>query len=386
MRVRTAAAAACGVIALAGTAYGLLAVLAMRRFRAARREPAEFAPPLTVIRPLHGDEPELFERLCAICEQTYPVYQVLFSVKHPADPAAAIARRVIARYPGRDLRLIAGEARAYANPKIGNIAGAFPYARHDLIVMLDSDIAVGPAYLRRIAACFADERVGAATALYGAKPIGGLPAQLAALFVGDQFAPSVLVAQMLGPIDFCFGATMAVRRDVLKRIGGLQRLGAYLADDYLLGKRTASCGYRVALSPHPVETICVERTAGELFTHELRWARTIRAMRPIGFAGSIVTYPLPFALLAALLRPAPATVALACASLALRALVHDEARATFAPGSPRRYALLLLRDTLGIAVWLGAFTGRRVRWRSDAFGIEAAGRMACEPEGNVRIP
>lgn len=377
MRAKDAAALACAAIAAAGCGYAAIAIAAMRRSRAARAEPPEFTPPLTVIRPLHGDEPGLFERLCEICEQEYPVYQVLFAVRDPLDPAAAIARRVADRYPRRDVRVIAGEARDYANPKIGNVAGAYPHAKHDLIVIADSDISVEPAYLRRIAACFLDDGVGVVTALYGASPaVPGAAARLAALHVNDQFSPSVLVAQRLGPIDYCFGATMAVRRDVLQQIGGLETIGAYLADDYMLGKLAAESGYAVGLCTHPVATVCTERSLRELLAHEVRWARTIRAMQPAGFAGSVLTYPAIFGAASAALAPRPATLAMAAAAFAMRALLHEEARATFAPNGSRAFAWLPVRDLLGTIVWCAAFTGSSVRWRDGGFRMEAAGRMA----------
>jgi ceramide glucosyltransferase len=256
-----------------------------------------------------------------------------------------------------------------------------PLAKHSLIVVADSDIRVGRHYLQAVAQSFADPRCGAATCIYGGIPDKTLASQLGAMFVNDQFSPSVLVAQTLEPLTYCFGATMAVRREVLEAVGGFEALASHLGDDYMLGKLVSDAGYRVALCPYVVHTTVAERNMRSLWLRELRWGRTIRASRPAGYAGSIVTYVLPLSVLYALVcaRPIAGTAALALA-IALRALLHKEGRKTFAPTVQSNPMLIPVRDALSLGVWCASFLGQRVAWRGDRYRVHADGRMVGSTE------
>ncbi len=218
-------------------------IVRVRRFRerlSRKRPPVNIAA--SVLKPLHGAEAGLYENLKSFCEQEFGTHQIIFGAADPHDPALEVARRLQREHPHLDIEIVAGRAQPARNPKVGNLLGMIGSAKHPLIVIADSDIRVGRDHLRTVASCFAESDVGAATCIYGAIHDGTLASALGALFVNDQFAPSVLVAQALEPLTYCFGATMAVRADVLAQIGGLQALADHLGDDYLLGNLVTRAG------------------------------------------------------------------------------------------------------------------------------------------------
>jgi ceramide glucosyltransferase len=357
--------------------YTAIAIARVRRFRkVAAQSVSRSTMPVSILKPLYGMEPQLFENLCSFCDQDYPQYQVIFGAADPDDPALEVARAVAQHFPDRDIEVVAGNAKDAGNPKIGNLLGMIDRARYPLITIADSDIRVGREYLHALASCFDDAHIGAATCIYGGVPDGTYASFLGAMQVNDQFAPSVMVAGALEPLTYCFGATMAVRRDVLERIGGLHALADHLADDYLLGKRVTQAGYRVALVPYAVQTWVSDDTLLALWQHERRWSRAILGQRPGGYAGSIVTYALPFAAAFALIDRAPLSVAVLALATALRTWLHYESRSAFAPQTRATPWLIPLRDLFGIGVWTSAFFGSRVRWKSDAYHLHPGGRMA----------
>lgn len=375
-RAALAAVACTGTVA--GAAYLLFALERMRRFRAQHAKSEAFTPPITVFKPLHGAEPALYENLRSFCDQAYPSFQVIFGSADPADPALDVARRLQREFPSNDITVVAGSAADTRNPKVGNLIGMRPHARHGVWLIADSDMRVGPEYLSAIGTSFGDESNGAVTCVYGGVPLPDFAARLGAMYVNDQFAPSVLVAAAIEPLTYCFGATMAVRRDVLDAVGGLERLGDALGDDYELGRAVRQAGREIALCPYVVQTTVSDTDLRALWLHELRWARTILAQRPAGYAGSIVTYALPFAATWAALAPSWISAIGFAGVAAIRTLVHYRARETFAPQTPASPWLIPLRDALGVAVWTAAFFGRTVRWRGARFFVEAGGHMAAE--------
>jgi ceramide glucosyltransferase len=362
---------ALAALSLCGCAYLAVALAAVTRARGRSIPQTQHAPPITILKPLHGLEVELFENLCSFCDQEYDRFQVIFCARPGDDAAIDVARRVIERYPARDLTLVIDDAARAGNPKMAKVAAMLPHAKYALLAIADADMRVRPGYLRALAAEFDDERVGAVTALYSGSPRGGIASVLGAMHINDQFAPSVLVAATLGPIQFTFGSTMAVRREVLDAIGGVDALANHLADDYVLGALVYGIGRGVALSRFVVSNIVFERDLTTLWHHELRWARIIRAQRPLGYAGSVVTFPLPFAL-ALLLVPGYtlAGAVLTMLALSLRLVLHREMQRLFADPAPHSAMLLPLRDVLGLAIWAGSYFGHGVRWRGAEFPVK----------------
>jgi ceramide glucosyltransferase len=374
-----------GTVALigasAGIAYTAFAIKRLREFRndVTPQPGTGFAPAVTVFKPLHGNEPQLYENLRSFCDQDYSQYQVIFGANDPEDPSLEVARRLQREFPERAIEVVAGARTAVRNPKVGNLIAMRERARHTVFVIADSDMRAGRDYLRSIVAPFADEGIGAVTCLYGGTPNATIASQLGAMHVNDQFSPSVLVATALEPLTYCFGATMAVRESVLDNAGGFAALGDRLGDDYALGRLVAESGKRVELSDYVVHTTIADDDLARLWLHELRWARTIRSQRTAGYAGSIVTYPLPFAILCAVLTPSPLSFAVLGLAAALRTVLHFESRKTFAKHIRATPWLIPLRDALGVAVWVTAFLGKRVHWRDARFRVEAGGQMVGRP-------
>jgi ceramide glucosyltransferase len=370
---RTVASALALGAAVASIGYTTLAIARLRAFGRRvreRAEPAPRGPAVTVLKPVRGLEPGLEENLRSFCAQDYPDVEVVFGVRDPGDPALEVIRRVAASFPDRTSVVVGDGVARFRNPKIATLAPMLEHATGDVLVIADSDMRVTPDYLRAVVAPFADERVGAVTCLYrGERAAHDLASTLGAMWINEQFAPSVLVANVLEPLTYCFGATMAVRRDVLEAIGGLAALGEHLADDHTLGRLVTERGFRIALADHVVVTTVSEPGFSALLRHEVRWARTIRAVRPQSYAGILLTYPLPLALVYAAVarrgRATPAIVVLlaALARAALRRAAHD---ALGTSGPPPAW-LVPVRDALGVATWAIGLAGRDVRWRDEQF-------------------
>lgn len=364
------AAACCGI----GLAQALVAARLVTRFaRRPRGEPAS-RPPVTILKPLHGDEPLLEQALATACRQDYPRWQVVFGVQDAGDPAAAVVERLRTRFPDCDIALVIDPALHGENRKVGNLINMLPAARHDVLVIADSDVHVRPDYLDRLMAALEQPGVGLVTTIYAGLPSSRrLPALLGATQITHGFLPGAVLARALGRQD-SLGATMCLRRQDLARCGGFRALVDHLADDAVLGHRVAALGQTVALAGTVPLTTVPEDTMRALFRHELRWARTIRALEPGGFAASVLQYPLAWALLAVALAGGAAwavgVVALAWIIRAVAASMIDRALAPQwngeAPAVPAFRCpawLLPARDLLSVAVMLASYGGRRVDWR-----------------------
>lgn len=344
--------------------------------------------PVTVLKPICGPDPNLYENLRSFCQQAYPQYQVVFGVSDTADPAIAIIERVIADFPNLDLGLIVDDRLIGTNFKVSSLANMLGIAKHDILVIADSDMRVQPDYLESIVEAFEDPDVGVATCLYKGSPVGGLASLIAAMFINEWFLPSVLVALTFEKLRFCFGASMAVRREALEAIGGFEALADDLADDYMLGKLISERGYKIHLAPYLVENIVLESDLKALFLHELRWARTVRTVRPIGYTLSFLTYSLPVSILflAVALATGFASAGVIAVALAigLRVFLHYAARATFRLSSPAAPWLIPIRETLAFVVWCASFLGRNVQWRNGRFSLDSDGRLTVV-EGRLNI-
>jgi ceramide glucosyltransferase len=350
----------------------------LRRFAQVEPPPRNFAPAVTLLKPLCGLEPELYENLRSFCLLDYPGAQIVFGVQDPGDPALQVAERLKAEFPQVEVATVVDRRRHGSNPKVSNLINMMPAARHDVLVLSDSDIRVPPDYLARVVAPLAGPGIGAVTCPYTAHPATpSLVARLASLQINDWFLPSVLVASRLDDVGFCMGSTIALRRDALQAIGGFRALRDVLADDYEIGRRLIACGYRVALSDCVVETLASEVAAKELLLHELRWARTIRTVRPFGFAGLCITCTISMCVLAALLLAGAGTVAriaMVTAGLLARLVLHLHVASRFAvPRGP--VWLLPVRDALSLGIWAASFIGRRVSWRGQRFAVRQDGSL-----------
>ncbi len=358
--------------ALAGIGAGQCVAGALAVARFCRRPLAlpNSGPPVTVLKPLHGDEPLLDAALGSVCRQDYAEFQVVFGVQDAADPAIRSVRRLQSRFPGRDLALIVDPTQHGPNRKVGNLINMMRAARHDILVIADSDLRCAPDYLSRIVASLRTQGTGLVTTLYAGLPAGPmLPARLGATQITHGFLPGALLARAMGRQD-CLGATMALRRETLAAIGGLEALVGHLADDNALGRKVAGLGLAVRLADTVPLTTVPEATFPALFRHELRWARTIRALVPAGFAASALQYPIAWALLAVLLSVGAVWAwAVLLAAWAMRAAsgwAVDRALARRLPRDPVVAApiwLLPLRDLMSLAVMAASYAGLEVDWR-----------------------
>lgn len=376
----TLATLAVALVALGYVAFALWAVL--RRPRRGASSPA-FHPPVTILKPVCGLDPGLYENLRSFCIQDYPSYQVVFGVRDRADPAIPVVERVIRDFPHRDLQLVVDDTVVGTNLKISNLANMLRMAKHEILVIADSDMRVGADYLKAVVAPFFDAEVGAVTCLYRGTAAPGVASQLGAMFINDWFLPSALVAMAFDEPRFCFGATMAVRRKVLEGIGGLRALASELADDYMLGKLVSDRGFRVRLAPYVVENVVLESSLQQLYLHALRWARTVRLVRPLGYGFSFITYTTPMALLFALASGfSAAALAVLAGALALRLLLHYGVRRRFGTRGGTRPWLVPVGDVLGFVVWCASFMGQSVRWRNEKFSVDSDGQLVGQGKLN----
>jgi len=366
-------------LSVASLGYLAGAILSVARYNPhARAQGAGPLPPVTVLKPLCGDEPALYENLASFFSIDYPAYQIVLGVRDANDPALAVVERLKRDFPARAVAVVVNSQVHGTNLKISNLINMMPSARHDVLVIADSDIRVEPGYLRQVVAGLADPAVGVVTCAYLARPLRpSLACQLAALQINEWFMPSVLVARGLGRANFCMGSTMAVRRDSLAAIGGLEALKDLLADDYMLGRLMVERGYQVEMAPGLVETTVPEERLQPVIRHELRWARTIRTVEPASYAGSALMYTSAMTLIAAglfllgglslgfSLLPLAAAVA---GRLALHGLVRRKLR-TAAAG----WWLVPIRDILSFGVWAASFAGRSVIWRGQHLEVDAQG-------------
>ena len=379
-------------LSAAVSVIGLLQVLVasqlVARFARARRAEPSWRPPVTVLKPLHGGEPLLEDALATICEQDYPQWQVVFGVAEAGDPAVAVVRRLQTRFPACDIALVVDPTLHGRNRKVGNLINMLPAARHDVLVIADSDIHVRPDYLDRLVLALAEPGVGLVTTIYAGLPATkALPAMNGAMQITQGFLPGAIMARAIGRQD-CLGATMCLRRRDLVRCGGLRGLVDHLADDNVLGRRILGLGLQVGLADTVPLTTVPEDNYAALFRHELRWARTIRALEPAGFAASAMQYPLAWAMLTVLLSGGElwsgGLLAVAWLLRAAAAIRVDRALATQWKGQDSAALafrcpvwLLPSRDLLSVAVMVASYGGRQVDWRG--YGLHADTPDAVQP-------
>jgi len=335
-------------------------------------------PEVSILKPLHGAEPGLYENLRSFVEQDYPAVQIVLGLGDRSDSAVPVAEALIRDLPARDIAAVIDSRVRGGNRKVANLENMLPAARHDILVLADSDMRVDRRYVAAVTAPLHDPRIGIVTCLYKGVSTGGKWSALGALHINFGFLPSALVGAALDIGGGCFGATIALRRETLERIGGFTRLRDELADDRRIGDAVRAQGLTVLLSPYLVEARVTEPSLASLWHHELRWARTVRTLAPAGFTASVLTHPVAIAALGA----AAARFALtSCLLLGVSCLLRWVSARVIAAALGLTTAelwLLPVRDALSFAVFVASFLGRTVFWRDQLFRVEPSGRMTVD--------
>jgi ceramide glucosyltransferase len=375
-------AIAAGMLALCGAGFYVLCLLSVRSFRRSRTAQPEFAPAVSILKPLRGVDPRMYESFRSHCVQDYSEYEIIFGVNDADDPAVEAVHRLMREFPNCPIRLVICSEVLGTNRKVSNLVQMLRHARHDHILINDSDIFVTPDYLRRVMAPFGDPQVGMVTCPYRGIPADTLGSKLESLGISTDFFAGVFAAWKIEKgLRFGLGSTLAMSRTAMDAMGGLEPLVNYLADDFEMGSRIAQAGFEVVLLDLVVETHLPPYDFRGFLQHQMRWARSTRDSRRQGYIGILLTFGLPWAMIAALLAHGTGWAWLLLAfTAALRAAVALQVGAIVRDKSIRGSLWLIpLRDLIALWVWFASFAGHTVHWRGDIFILESGKIRPAQP-------
>ncbi|HEY6084079.1 MAG TPA: bacteriohopanetetrol glucosamine biosynthesis glycosyltransferase HpnI [Nitrospira sp.] len=372
---------------ICGAFYAVLCALAVFRFRRRSIAPAPDAiswyPPVTILKPVCGLEKGLRENLRSACLQDYPAFQVVLSVQRLDDPVIPLLRELQQEFGAKRVTVAVEQCVAGANGKINNLIGGLKHARHDILVISDSDVRLRPDYLTTIVAPLADPDVGYVCTLYKAIGADTWFEEMERLTINADLTPNMAFALVTGAAKFCLGASTALRRQTLEGIGGFQALADYLVEDYEMGRRIWTTGKRMVILPYLVETVVDLKTAMSWWNHLVYWDQNNRAARPGALFSTIIIRPVPFAVLFAfstlgswwglLIMGATIGLRLVAAGLVMRWGLDDR-------DGLRALWLLPVRDIAALGSWVLAFTKRTTIWRDAEFVLTKDGRMQLQEE------
>jgi len=333
---------------------------------------------VTVLKPLCGAEPGLYENLRSFCQQDYPEFQIVFGVCDPDDPALRVVDRLVAEFPRLPIEVVIDPRQHGGNRKVSSLINMLGRARHDVLLMADSDAFAGPDYLATVTAPLLDRKVGLVTCLYHGEPTGRIWSRLGAMYVNEWYMPSVLLARLFGHQGYVSGQTLCMRRETLQRIGGLRAIADHLADDYRVGELIRGLGLRIVVSPYVLRAEHHEPTLDLLVQHEVRWMRTLRILRPRSFSLIFFGFSLPLAVLGLLLcavEGSPCRLAWMLFELTVvaRVALHFAHRLRGERPLLADFWLLPARDLLLCWVWWRTFFTSRITWRGSEFDVDAHG-------------
>lgn len=358
---------------VAGSAvYCILTLFAVRSYRAVRQPAFGSTEPVSVLKPLMGVDDGLEANLRSFFTQDYPLFEILFAVRDPADPAIGVVNELRREFPNVPTALIITGEPPYPNAKVFSLDHMMHSASYDLLVMSDSDIRVDRMMLATVAAEFRTSAVGVATCPYRAVAGRSLWSKLEAAGMDTEFWGGALVARMIEGVRFAVGPTIVARRSVIEKIGGFDVLKDYLAEDFVMGARAAEAGCGVILSSYVIEHRIGSQGLRQNFGHRLRWARSTRRSRPAGYVGQVFTNPLPLVLM--LVAAAPSWWILALVTVVLR-LLAAEAVARGALRGRVNWWLLAPQDLLSFVFWVLGFFGNTIVWRGRRYRLLADGRF-----------
>ena len=369
------------------SAFSGLVIAGLWRFIARRRAAkAVFLSPVSLFKPLHGAEPNLEAHLETFFQQDYPEYEIIFGARVSADAGLQAARRVAARYPQIPVKFVLTGEPWHVNAKVSTLELIEKAASHDIFIVSDSDVRVTRDYIREVVAPFDDKTVGAVTCLYRGVADHGLWAKLEAAGMSVEMSAGVLVADLMEGMQFTLGPTMAVRRNCVQEIGGFGTLGAYCADDFVLGNAVASNGHTVVLSTHAIDHMVLNTNFADSQKHQIRWMKSTRFSRPKGHLGTCLTFSVPFGLLAAVAAWGLGNHHLAVELLAY-SIVSRAVLAALVGGLVVRDRHLLrtsllypFRDLLGFCYWVASYGNNRIVWRNQIYRLAPGGLMVAPVE------
>ncbi|HET6513788.1 MAG TPA: bacteriohopanetetrol glucosamine biosynthesis glycosyltransferase HpnI [Thermodesulfovibrionales bacterium] len=366
---------------IVGSLYVILCLFAVWRFRA----PSAYCfqdvlrwPPVTILKPVCGPEKGLKENLRSACLQDYPEFQVVFSVQDPADPAIPLLREIHEEFGPDRVSVAVENVLAGPNGKINNLLGALRHARYDVLVISDSDVRLRSDYLKAVVAPLADPGVGFACTLYRATSADRWFERMELLTMNADFIPGVVFAYLSGASRFCLGCSVALRRQSLKEMGGLESLANYLAEDYEMGRRLWVSGKRMVLVPYLVDIVVDLKNPSQWWNHQVCWDQKTRSAHAAGFLASILTRSVPFALLLALSRMGDSlgmTILTCVLGLRLSAAAGILGLGLRDREGLKSLALLPLRDLAAMVSWVLAFIKKTVIWRGSEFVLTRNGRL-----------
>jgi len=368
----------CTAAAFVGCACTLFVSVVVLRHRPVRHAGPASYPPVTILKPLDGSEPDLFKRLVSFCTQDYPApIEIICGVQASSDPAIEAVQRLQARFPDVPITIHANAREHGFNRKVSNLINILPLARFETLVMCDSDVEAGPGYLADLIATLEQPNVGAATYLYHGTAAESVSSRLAALAINTHFLPQVIVGLRLRLAQPCLGPTIAIRQQTLNEIGGLRAFTNVLAEDYAIGKAVRDTGLEVAFAPGSIVHACFANGIWLVLSRELRVARTIRLIDPKGYAGTVILHPFALALVGALLGANGAGIMIAGALACRMLLCLAVQRAFRLP--PQPYWLIPLYDLAAFAIYLVSFVGSRVIWRRYKYRVASDGTLVELP-------
>jgi ceramide glucosyltransferase len=379
-----------GILALACVPliYYLIAIFAGWQFFRRRQSEAasEFAPPVSVLKPVRGVDFASYENFRSFCMQDYPRYEILFCVNDLNDTAVPLIRRIADEFPQLSIRLLSGAAQLGSNRKVNNLALLAREAKYEVLVQSDADVRVGPQYLKNLVKSFAQSDTGVVSCFYRGITEGTLWGDVEALGAATDFAPSVLVANLKEGITFALGASVATTKTWLRQIGGYEALANVLADDYEIGNRVAKAGGRVTVSHEIVETMYPAINFSEFWAHQSRWARTVRLCRPFSYVGLLFTHGLPLAIVGAWATGSWRGAVVPLSSYLLLRLTLAwvvGVRGLQDQTAKRKLALVPFRDAMHFCVWLGSFFSNRITWGEAEFRLASSGEMIPVERGRA---
>ena len=366
-----------------GAAYSALSLAAVMVWRIQPIRPTHASacrPAVTLLKPLCGSEPSLYKHLRSFCTQDFPEFQVVFGVRDPTDPALEVVARLKEEFPTLPIDVVVDARQHGDNFKNSNLMNMLEVARHDVLVIADSDAKVAADYLGMVTAPLANPEVGLVTCVYRSVPTGTLWSRLGAMYINDWFMPSVLLAWLFGHQSYASGQTLCFRRDTLTAIGGLCNMNSHLADDYRLGELVRDLGLQIVLSRYEVDAEHHESSLPSLMRHQLRWMRTLHILRPVSFRFIFLTFSLPLTLVGMMiLALASATGTggwlMAAFTMFAQLLLHLTYRVRGEQPLFADIALIPVRDFLLCLIWCRSFFTSRITWRGSEFNVDAQGIM-----------